>query len=147
MFGNPRGQDFSRIFGGNFNFLRNFFKEIFFRFFSGCSFWSSCDVFFEILITKINYPHRIKMPSAQILAPSGENIFPEFSSIWVIFSLDTTSLGITDCVTRDRMSNEKFTLIHRNSVQLTFYLSWLSLYFISNVALFVLRMSFKIEPT
>ena len=33
----------------------------------------------------INYPHGIKIPSAQTDAPSGENFFPDFSLKWIVF--------------------------------------------------------------
>ena len=37
----------------------------------------------------ITYPNTKKSPSAQIRAPSGENVFTNFSSIWVIFWIDS----------------------------------------------------------
>ena len=49
---------------------------------------------------KINLPNTINPPSAQIWPSSGENVFPDCASIWVIFSTGGLDLswGRVNCI-------------------------------------------------
>ena len=56
----------------------------------------------------LNSPYRITLRSIQARAPSGEIVFPDFSSTWVIFSsrLDLVKEIITRfCVSRGKMTH------------------------------------------
>ena len=56
----------------------------------------------------VNYANAINPRSARIRPSSGENVFPDCSSIWVIFSLDTQSLdnfSFINSIRLDKMSH------------------------------------------